>query len=445
MTLTTHRMSSDMFSALASGGGGAAAVRQLQVGRRSKNLMLIRFLVHLATASGHPEATLARDAYRSLSLIQTHAPRAVETMLDYPSVGVWAVLTSISLMRGDLAQAQPGRLAAVAAAAAVRGAVDITIELPAVDVARPTIALPSLGTACVPGAAHAPVQLLSRADGAILMVGADVVTIPLDPHRDSLCWLGIRRISAECRGVRIDLLLDHSDCYPVPETIVAREQVIVRREVDAWTERVAAGWEVLVHLHPDVAAEVAAAITVLVPLSRSHSGQTSVTFRDAFGCVAMSLPANGIIAALTLAHEVQHIKLNALMDLFPLVEETPDIRFYAPWRDDPRPLLGLLHGLYAHMGVTAFWRRQRHHENRVDEVQRAQIEFARWREASRHVARILMNTGKLTLTGERFVTITKAVLDGWCRDRVPDEAAARAELLAAQHRQRWHMINGRPD
>ena len=60
--------------------------------------------------------------------------------------------------------------------------------------------------------------------------------------------------------------------------------------------------------------------------------------------------------AVTLVHEFQHIKLGGLLHLAPLHDREPTRRLYAPWRDDPRPLGGLLQGVYAFTGVTDFWR-----------------------------------------------------------------------------------------
>lgn len=33
-------------------------------------------------------------------------------------------------------------------------------------------------------------------------------------------------------------------------------------------------------------------------------------------------------------------------------------RYYAPWREDPRPISGLLQRTYAFLEVSAFWQRQ---------------------------------------------------------------------------------------
>jgi HEXXH motif-containing protein len=42
-----------------------------------------------------------------------------------------------------------------------------------------------------------------------------------------------------------------------------------------------------------------------------------------------------------------------------LFEPGGEGRSYAPWRPDPRPLLGPFHRAYAHLGVADLWNRRR--------------------------------------------------------------------------------------
>src|SRR5262249_42510923 len=144
--------------------------------------------------------------------------------------------------------------------------------------------------------------------------------------------------------------------------------------VDWWQHRLAAGWRLLVRHHTQVAAEVAAAIRMVVPLAANPGVLHSITYRDAFGCVAMTPPPGARWVALPFAHEVQHAKLSVLTDVAALTRRDDDTLFYAPWRDDGRPAAGLLHGLYAHVGVAGFWRRQRRHEPPGEERFRAEVE-----------------------------------------------------------------------
>jgi HEXXH motif-containing protein len=59
-----------------------------------------------------------------------------------------------------------------------------------------------------------------------------------------------------------------------------------------------------------------------------------------------------------LLHELHHQRLFALEEGDPLLDtdrDTDEARFYSPWRDDPRPLRGILHATYVHFPVTRFW------------------------------------------------------------------------------------------
>jgi HEXXH motif-containing protein len=61
-------------------------------------------------------------------------------------------------------------------------------------------------------------------------------------------------------------------------------------------------------------------------------------------------------------HENQHIKLSVLLDQMPVTHQSITLASgtcrSAPWRLDPRPVIGLLQGIYAYLGVTGFWRRR---------------------------------------------------------------------------------------
>lgn len=222
----------------------------------------------------------------------------------------------------------------------------------------------------------------------------------------------------ERAGLRLDLVLDDlvlADLAPegLPPAAPAGPA-----ERDRWAARLAAGWRLLVDQHRPVAEEVAAAFTVLAPLPSAPSSHRSGTFRHGFGCVVMSLPTDPRAVALSLAHEVQHAKLGALMDLFPLSYGDGGRRHYVPWRDDPRPLAGLLQGAYAHLGVAGFWRRQRHREQGPG-LLRAQVEFARWRSAVDRVVRVLLDSQRLTPVGRLLAAGMREELAGWWGDPVP--------------------------
>jgi hypothetical protein len=372
VTVPRWRLPTAAFTALARGEGGPEVVRHLRLARRSRTSLLIRLI---ATA---PEA---RPAYRLLVDADRVAPDEVAAVLDHPSVGAWATRTALALRSHH--PARPAELSFTAAAAAIRAGLPVTLDFPPTEV----FALPTLGI-------------------------ADPVSLACTPMPE---------ITLGSRTVQIDT-------WPgggVPPELPIAASV----DVDSWHRSLGAAWRILSTDHPSLAAEVAELVTVITPMPASPTGTTSATVADAFGCVFLSPSPDPETLAVTLVHEAQHSKLVALMDLFPLL--VPDRRetFYAPWREDPRPLAGLLHGTYAHLGVARFWRTRR--------GLAAQTEYARWRQAAYTATTTLLTSGGLTPTGHRFVTEMANVLRGWCAEPVHPEAEANARLQATAHHTRW--------
>ena len=68
-----------------------------------------------------------------------------------------------------------------------------------------------------------------------------------------------------------------------------------------------------------------------------------------------AVPDDATLAVL-LVHEVQHLKLSAVLDVCDLFDRDDTRTLGVPWRDDPRPVEGVLHGVYAHLAVADVWR-----------------------------------------------------------------------------------------
>ena len=128
----------------------------------------------------------------------------------------------------------------------------------------------------------------------------------------------------------------------------------------------------------------------------------SATARQAFGAVAASLPGDHSTLALLLIHEFQHVKLGAVLDLYDLYDTADNRLFHAPWRDDPRPLEGLLQGTYAHIAVTDFWRARRS-SAAGPAAEAAEARFAHWRGQTADAIESLAASGSLTPLGEQFI------------------------------------------
>ncbi len=179
---------------------------------------------------------------------------------------------------------------------------------------------------------------------------------------------------------------------------------------------------------------------MIVPRLSPRSGVVSTTSPHAFGAIGMSLPPDPVTGAETFAHEIQHLKLTALQKIVTLTAPDDGTRYYAPWRDDLRPLNGLLQGSYAYLGVAGFWRRQR---LLAGGRRHADAEYARWRTAVRRSTETLRSSGGLTAAGLDFVSGMADTLDAWRSESVPAHAQAEAQRTAESHRTRWQSAHGR--
>ncbi|MGV9774632.1 HEXXH motif domain-containing protein [Streptosporangium sp. NPDC003464] len=434
MNLREHRIPADTFSELSAGAGGAAAARLLAATQYSKHVLLVRGVVDTARAAGHPQADAARRGYDILTALQAGHPEAVDAVLRYPSVGAWARHTVRRLSESG-GPAVPGQLGALAAAAALRAGTACTVEVPVTDA---VLTLPSVGQVLLPGGAAAATV---RCAGGGAEVTAEGFRIEISPSgAETPGWLPLRALESESGGRRLRVLIDDLDPYRMPGSADLSGR-LGPTQVSYWQSALDSAWELLVRHHTTVADETATVASVFAPMAPESGGQSSASSRETFGCVALSEPLDGCSLAVTLAHEIQHAKLSALLDVVTMLLPDDGSRHYAPWRDDPRPLGGLLQGAYAYLGVTEFWRRQRAHESGKAAVL-ASAEFAQWREAARMVCGTLEGSGRLTAAGEIFLAGMVARLDGCAAEPVPAEALALAREAGRRHHDRWVERNG---
>lgn len=424
-----HSIPRNLFDALASGAGGPEAIDALAAAEHSKHALLLRGVLAAAQAAGATQARFAEIGWEVLTEVERRDRDVATRVTRYPAVGAWAVDT----LRAPGTNGGPpkaARLASVAAAAAVRSGIDA--EIPVLPVAG-AVSLPSLGVARV-DADSAVVR--SYPDGAEVRWTHGRVEIPPDAHRDAPGWLGIR----DCRAGGLEAVIEDLDPFRMP-SVQGLAPRLTSGQVLTWQGVLREGWQVLAAVHPAVAAEVAAAVSVIVPLSESVHGHLSSSSPDTFGAVAMSEPPDPDTCASTLTHEVQHVKLCAVLDIVRLTFPDDGRRYYAPWRDDPRPVAGLLQGAYAHVGVTEFWRRRR--QNSVGAAQsRADGEFALWRAETTRVIDTLLSSNRLTTAGADFVQHMSQTARSWRSERVSAQARAFALATARSHQARWEQRHG---
>jgi len=451
MNIRTHQVPAETLAALGTGGGGTDAVQPLVAAQYSKHLLLIWAVRTMAREIGHPQASQAGRGFELLADVQRQAPEAVEAVLRHPSVGAWADRALRALLSGehlsadrpDRAGGEPAQLAALAAAAAIRARYPCTIEVP---VRRGVITLPSVGQVTLaPGAVpDGMANVRYTAEGARVIAGRRLIRIPADTRADAPGWRGLHAIRATARGLTLRLVIDDLDPDRMPSagTLGGR---LSPAEATRWQRVLPPAWDLLTDQPGTTADEIHAALQVLTPLRRPSHGQVSASSREAFGSVALSPPADALALAVSLAQEVQHAKLGAVLDLVPLIEADDGQRYDAPWCDHPRcadawcedarrdggrcdrarPISGLLERAYGCLGVTGFWRWQRLAEDRAAAA-RARLEYLRWREAAATATTVLGASGRLTDAGRIFVGGMAATLQAWADEKMPVAALSRA-------------------
>lgn len=440
--LDTHPVSLMSLDALARGSSAPAIVGELRQANRSKQLMLLRAVLDRARQLAPVMTPLSplEEAWALLVEAQRQDGAAVDLVLAHPRTGPWALHVLRRLREasdgGPPLWAELGYLHQLATAAAIRAGHDFRSRVP---VWRGNLMLPTLGLADVRSRREWDFAQVHAERGNVLVRGpAGSVQLPDDRTVDSTGWLALRTLHAE----GCELYFDDLDPYrefdgPIPPHRQSPS------EFELWAEGLQETWRLLIKHHPATAEELAAGMTTLVPHSAiDRFTPFSASHNDAFGAVVMSRPVDPTTFAATLVHEFQHSKFGVLLSLIDLLEagadhDTP--RLYAPWRDDPRPASGVLHGLFSFLGVASFYRERCLVEGGRD----VRFEFAYRREQVVHAAQTLLAEATPSALGRRFLTTARDQLEAWAQDPLPDDVRTAAHRANLDHRLSWRLRHRR--
>ncbi|WP_037899568.1 FxsB family cyclophane-forming radical SAM/SPASM peptide maturase [Streptomyces sp. NRRL S-350] len=360
-----------------------------------------------ASGQGRPEA------WALLSALDLAAPAAVDTVLAHPYARAWAARR----LAGDLSVGL-GPLAALAAAAAVRAGRGDAVAVP---VRGGWLHLPTLGRIAVP---DGEAVVTGRAGGFEVRASDGSVRTVLDEPLRRVRLAGGWTVALE----DTDPLRDCHD-HPVADRLTDGELL-------DWTGALREAWELLGRDLPEYAEGIRTGLATVTPLRPGPTGRdVSSAARQAYGAVGIARPATAPTLALLLAHEFQHVKLGAVLDLTDLYDRTDSALYFAPWRPDPRPIEGLLQGTYAHLAVTEYWgTRTLAYDGLAGEAaDRARAQLALWRRYTADAVDRLVESGALTALGVRFADGMRESVTPWLSVRLP-AAAERAADRARQER-----------
>ncbi|UWZ34138.1 hypothetical protein Drose_23110 [Dactylosporangium roseum] len=423
---TVHRLPASTFDAVAAGRFDGTASGILRAGQFSRHLLLVRGLVDAARDRFPGRRGSIDDALGVLAEAQAADPASFAAVVGYPYVGSWAAHTLQRIATGaEDAERHVGQLQAIAAAAAVRSGLRTPVTVPAPG---GTVHLPTLGSAW--GGSPGPATVLAGQPASVRFADR-TVRIPVGAA-DSDGWHALRPIGSD------GAVLDDLHAYRVPASLVPTPRLGPRQHAD-WSRLHRSAERRLVARSP-AAAGLLPLLKAVTPLEGSGGLRgLSATSRHAFGSIVLTPPDGPAGFAATLAHELRHAALNALLDLVPLIEPDSTRRYYSPWRRDPRPLHGILHGAYAFLGVLEYWRGEGERGGRTG------FELARTAEQVVTAIDTLERSGRLLPAGERFLAGLRRSLARDGQADVDEPAATAAHRAVEEHRLAWRLRHLRPD
>ncbi|GLY03879.1 HEXXH motif-containing putative peptide modification protein [Actinoplanes sp. NBRC 101535] len=389
-----HRLSAAQLTAIAWGRPDRQVIEALY---RADDSRLLLLAAHALRSVG---AVNGEAALSVLAEGQRRDPAAVAAILREGWLGPWAARILAGTEKPD---AVAGRLSVLAAVAALRTGVHADLTIPAF---RESLHFPGTGTVRLNNTGDVEVSVRER-------------LIVRSPHAG---WSPARQLVGD--GIR--LLFDDQDPYrDTFRTTPSRR--VSDPDLHSWRTTLLEAWELLHRYATPAAEQVGGGLRVLVPLAATpHMSELSVSSADALGALAATDPVDAPGFAMTLVHEWSHSLLNGLLEFCVLHEPGSPAVHFAPWRPDPRPLGGLLHGVFAFLAVAETQQALLSAGVGGDRVENG---FALRRAQLAEVMRTLPEASGLTSQGRRFTAIlahrSAALGDTPVRTTAATTAAAR--------------------
>lgn len=301
----------------------------------------------------HATTDETRQAYRALRRVVARLldrdPGAVASLLRRPSVAVF-VRCLRDRTPGD---GTDGLLAELVATALLELASSAALAEPVRVAAVPERIV------CLPGrfAIDArDVRAITFRGGELVLHGEsdDVVSLaPGAPHA---------RIERPFHPIADDAVLALVDRNPLAmlEAHPAKHGNAIDlggRAATEWVDALRTALEPIAEHMPDLRREIVLYLQQVVPVGYDADEHLSASYRESIGTVYLTLHPHPMTMTEAIVHEVSHNKLNALLELDPLLENAFEPLFASPVRPDPRPLQGILLAVHAFLPIEHLYER----------------------------------------------------------------------------------------
>ncbi|MFC9587712.1 radical SAM/SPASM protein FxsB, inactivated metallohydrolase extension form [Streptomyces yangpuensis] len=276
---------------------------------------------------------------------------ALDAVLDHPFTRTW-VLASLDAARDGRPGAPEAarRLTALAAAAVLRGRLDLPAEVAYRDgeVYLPTLGLLRLGEPGTEGRA----SLRVTDDGYVARDGRSEHRF--GPADGDARWQPVRTWSPgpDAAPVALEDLDPYRNCFPRPPRLR-----LGAGETEEWRGRLDRAWALLHKAVPGFARAAAAGLTTLTPLAGGpRAGGWGEAGRHGPGALGVPYAAGVRETALALLTGRRRTRLRALTEVTDLYALDGEWQHPSPWRSRPVPVSRLLADVHERVAVEAYRR-----------------------------------------------------------------------------------------
>ncbi|MER6256476.1 radical SAM/SPASM protein FxsB, inactivated metallohydrolase extension form [Streptomyces sp. NPDC001584] len=278
-------------------------------------------------------------------------PDALDAVLDHPFTRTW-VLAALDAARDGRQDAPEAarRLTALAAAAVLRGGLDLPAEVAYRDgeVYLPTLGLLRLGEPGTEGRA----ALHVTAEGYAVRDGR--AEHRFGPTAGDARWQPVRTWSPgpDAAPVALEDLDPYRNCFPRPPRLR-----LGAGEAEEWRGRLDRAWALLHKAVPEFARAAAAGLTTLTPLAGGpRAGGWGEAGRHGPGALGVPYAAGVRETALALLTGRRRTRLRALTEVADLYALDGRWQHPSPWRERPVPVSRLLADVHERVAVEAYRR-----------------------------------------------------------------------------------------
>ncbi|MFE5806569.1 radical SAM/SPASM protein FxsBH, inactivated beta-hydroxylase extension form [Streptomyces sp. NPDC056491] len=276
---------------------------------------------------------------------------AVDAVVDHPFTRTW-VLAALDAAHDGTQDAEEAarRLTALAAAAVLRGGLDLPAEVAYRDgeVYLPTLGLLRLGEPGTEGRAalHVTDEGYAVRDGR--------AEHRFGPAAGDARWQPVRTWSPgpDAAPVALEDLDPYRNCFARPPRLR-----LGAGEAEEWRGRLDRAWALLHEAVPEFARAAAAGLTTLTPLAGGpRSGGWGEAGRHGPGALGVPYAAGARETALALLTGRRRTRLRALTEVADLYALDGQWEHRSPWRERPVPVSRLLADVHERVAVEAYRR-----------------------------------------------------------------------------------------